>query len=66
MVFELGRDDPRVLHWLGLPVVPDGERQWLDLAARAAEGDGVPGRPSHGRYNHHPHTASGMVNSVTQ
>jgi len=64
MVFELGRDDPRVLHWLGLPAVQDGERQWLDLAARAAEGDGVLCRHSHGRFHHHPHTASELANPV--
>ncbi|MCS7046147.1 MAG: hypothetical protein NZO58_07310 [Gemmataceae bacterium] len=31
--FQLGRDDPRVLQWLGLADVADGGRQWLDLAA---------------------------------
>ena len=33
-VFDLDRDDPAVLAWIGLPALPDGERQWLDLAAR--------------------------------
>src|SRR5262245_23393055 len=36
-VFEIGRDDPRVLHFLGLFDVADGGRQWLDLAARTLE-----------------------------
>ena len=33
-VFDLDRDDPAVLAWIGLPALQDGERQWLDLAAR--------------------------------
>ncbi|HZT82412.1 MAG TPA: hypothetical protein VFA26_19440 [Gemmataceae bacterium] len=37
VVFELGRDEPRVLYWIGLPSVRDGERLWFDLAARAVE-----------------------------
>jgi hypothetical protein len=36
-VFDLGRDEPRVLTWLGLPTIPDGGRLWFDLAARAQE-----------------------------
>jgi hypothetical protein len=36
-IFEIGRDEPRVLHWLGLPSLLDGGRLWIDLAARAAE-----------------------------
>src|SRR5262249_30096741 len=35
MTFELGRDDARVLHWLGLPALPDGARQLLQPAAPA-------------------------------
>jgi hypothetical protein len=34
-VFEFGRDEPRVLHWIGLTSLRDGEGQWFDLAARA-------------------------------
>jgi hypothetical protein len=33
-VFDLHRDEPEVLHWIGLPDLPDGGRLWLDLAAR--------------------------------
>jgi hypothetical protein len=36
-VFDLGRDEPRVLHWSGLPGLADGDRQWFDLAACPAE-----------------------------
>ena len=36
-VFKIDRDEPRVLQWIGLPSLPDGGRQWLDLAVRAAE-----------------------------
>lgn len=31
--FELGQDDPRVIHWVGLNTVEDGECLWFDLAA---------------------------------
>ncbi len=33
-VFDVERDEDRVLHWLGLPDLSDGGRQWFDLAAR--------------------------------
>lgn len=36
-VFDLGADEQRVLHWIGLPAIKDGEGQWIDLAARAAQ-----------------------------
>jgi len=36
-VFEMGRDEPRVLHWLGLTSLAEGERQWFDLAALPVE-----------------------------
>jgi hypothetical protein len=36
-VFVLGRDEPRVLTWVGLPTIRDGERQWFDLAAQAVD-----------------------------
>ena len=32
-VFEIGRDEPRVMHWLGLDSMHDGEILWFDLAA---------------------------------
>src|SRR5262249_40097938 len=37
VVFELDRDEDAVLHWVGLPSLHDGERQWFDLAARPVE-----------------------------
>ena len=36
-VFEIDRDEPRVLQWIGLPALVDGGRQWFDIAARAVE-----------------------------
>lgn len=36
-VFEIGQDDPRVIHWIGLSDVEDGESQWYDIAAVDAE-----------------------------
>ena len=37
VVFDLDRDEAPVLHWIGLPALHDGERQWFDLAARPVE-----------------------------
>ena len=34
-VFDVERDEDRVLTWLGLPQIDDGACQWFDLAARA-------------------------------
>ena len=31
--FELHVDDPRVIYWIGLDQLEDGEMQWFDLAA---------------------------------
>jgi hypothetical protein len=33
VTFDLSRDEQRVLHWIGLYELEDGERQWFDLAA---------------------------------
>ncbi len=33
MTFEVGRDEPVVIEWLGLSGLADGERLWFDLAA---------------------------------
>jgi hypothetical protein len=32
LVFDLDADDPRILRWVGLKGLPDGGRQWFDLA----------------------------------
>jgi hypothetical protein len=37
LVFDLARDEPAVLDWIGLPALGDGHQQWLDLAARPVE-----------------------------
>ncbi len=37
VVFDLDRDEAPVLHWIGLPALDDGEREWFDLAARPVE-----------------------------
>jgi hypothetical protein len=37
LVFDLARDEAAVLDWVGLPALGDGQRQWLDLAARTVE-----------------------------
>ncbi|MER3415851.1 MAG: hypothetical protein C4297_06520 [Gemmataceae bacterium] len=34
IIFDLRHDDPRVLYWLGLPSLSDGNRMWFDLSAR--------------------------------
>src|SRR5207253_8070312 len=36
-VFDLGRDEYRVLEWIGLPLLRDGDEQWVDLAAQVVE-----------------------------
>jgi hypothetical protein len=36
-VFDLDNDEYRVLHWIGLLGLRDGQGQWFDLAARPAE-----------------------------
>jgi hypothetical protein len=36
-VFELGRDEAPVLEWIGLPALPDGGEQWVDLAAHPVD-----------------------------
>ena len=36
-VFDLDRDDPQILDWIGLTLLDDGDRQWLDLVARPVE-----------------------------
>jgi hypothetical protein len=33
VVFELGVDEPPVLEWIGLSMLGEGQKQWLDLAA---------------------------------
>jgi hypothetical protein len=35
VVFNLDHDDSAVTAWVGLPALGEGERQWLDLAARS-------------------------------
>lgn len=45
VTFDLDRDEDVVLHWVGLPALRDGERQWFDLAARPVE-DSAPTPPS--------------------
>jgi hypothetical protein len=36
-VFDLNRDEPQVLQWIGLSSLGDGEQQWLDVAARLCD-----------------------------
>jgi len=33
--FEIGRDEDRVLDWIGIHDVPEGVQQWVDIAAQA-------------------------------
>ncbi len=41
-VVDLERDEPRVIHWIGLDLLEDGECQWFDLAAVEADTAIVP------------------------
>ncbi len=36
--FDAYQDDPRILHWLGLPELYHREQLWFDLSARSIEG----------------------------
>ncbi len=36
-IFDLGSDEERVLEWIGLPLLNDGDQQWVDLAARVVD-----------------------------
>ena len=44
VVFDLARDEPDVLDWVGLSALGEGQRQWLDLAARPVESAAPPAR----------------------
>jgi hypothetical protein len=46
-VFDLDGDEPRVLRWIGLPALADGEDLWIDLAARAVETSSNPTASRH-------------------
>ncbi len=35
--FDVHQDDPRILHWLGLPHLRNREQLWFDLSARSLE-----------------------------
>jgi hypothetical protein len=37
VLLDLDRDEPPVLHWIGLTTLNDGGRLWIDIAARPAE-----------------------------
>jgi hypothetical protein len=36
-VFDLSKDEPRVLQWIGLTNLRDGEQVWIDFAARLVD-----------------------------
>ena len=59
IVLDLDRDESRVLHWIGLTGLRDGERLWFDLAARPVEPAATrPAMPSHAFGTHPvPHDA---------
>jgi hypothetical protein len=46
LLFDLARDEPAVLDWIGLPALGDGQLQWFDLAARPVESLSSPGTES--------------------
>jgi hypothetical protein len=43
-IFELGRDEYRVLEWIGLPHMAEGEQLWIDLAARPLDSSARPSK----------------------
>jgi hypothetical protein len=36
LMFDVNKDDPEVLHWIGLTCLNDGQRSWFDLGAGPA------------------------------
>jgi hypothetical protein len=54
LIFDLDRDEPAVLHWIGLPRLKDGESQWLDLATRPIEPATPMPRPHSPAFGMHP------------
>jgi hypothetical protein len=47
-VFDLNKDEPQVLQWIGLPALRDGEQLWIDFAARLVEAKTSPGQDEPG------------------
>jgi hypothetical protein len=45
MVFDMLQDEAKVLNWLGLTHLADGDELWLDIAARPAETPRTPKVP---------------------
>jgi hypothetical protein len=60
VVFDLARDEPAVLDWVGLAALGDGQRQWLDLAARPVE----PASPPAGASESHSTVEVGSAGSL--
>lgn len=54
VVFDLDQDEAAVLHWVGLPSLGEGERQWFDLAARPVEVPGSAPRTHSPAFGFHP------------
>jgi hypothetical protein len=42
LIFDMEKDEPEVLYWVGLSGLGDGERLWFDLAASPLPSPGVP------------------------
>lgn len=52
--FEIGRDERRVLEWIGLLDLGEGDDMWFDLAARTVDGPTENGvAPYNGKSNPH-------------
>ena len=54
VVFDLDQDEAPVLHWIGLPALHDGERQWFDLAARPVDMPAPKPRTPSSAFGFHP------------
>ena len=53
-VFEIGRDEPEVLHFFGLSNMADGDRHWFDLACGPVEKAATTSPQSNGRMHPAP------------
>ena len=45
IVFDMLQDETKVLNWLGLTHLADGDELWLDIAARPADSGAAPALP---------------------
>jgi hypothetical protein len=63
LVFDLGKDEPEVLHWVGLSGLNEGERLWFDLMAAPLLSPDRPADAAAVRVEQVPTTAERVVDA---